>query len=103
MAFSARSRPPPLSAPREHAHAGLEVVAHADLQLASRLVDQAFVAFGNVVAEVLEPVLPGTERAGHTPDNHAGAGVDLHGDTAVGDRASARHAQRPTNQDAAAP
>ena len=62
------------------------------------LGDHALVAFGDIVAEVLEALLARAERAGHAPDDDPGARVNLDDDAAVGDRAAARHAERPANQ-----
>ena len=69
--------------PLEHAHLRLEEVTHPDFDVAARLVDQAFVAFGDIVAQVFEAFLARVEWAGDAPHNDAGALVHVHGDAAV--------------------
>ena len=88
-------------APLHHAHARLEPVPAADLDLGAGLVDQPFVGVRRVVADVLETVLARMQRAGDAPDDGAGEHVDALHDAAVSDGAAAGDAERSADQDLA--
>ena len=79
--------------PLQHAHGGLEEIAHSNLKIATLFMHQSLVSFRNVIAEVLESFLARTQRTGDTPDDNAGARIHLHGHPAVGDGTTTGHAE----------
>ena len=88
--------------PLQHAHARLEVVAHADFWLDPGLGDEPFIPFRYVVADVLEPLLPRRQWTGYAPDHDTCPLIGFHDDTAMGYGTAARHAEGATDDDVSA-